>query len=83
MEGERAGREKGEWGRRKGGKTEKNRKRNFKKIPALETELPHNTLKHKKGLIHRRDFNRRPTVLSLDVVTWELCLISCINEGAP
>lgn len=63
-----------------GGK--KRRKETFPKN-ALETKLPHNTLKHRKGLIFRRGLNRRRAVLSLDVITQELCLISCINEGAP
>lgn len=53
------------------------------KIPVAETKLPHNSWKYRKGLICRRDFNKRHTVLSHNVITRELCLISCINEGAP
>lgn len=45
-------------------------------------QLPPNT-QHRNGSIFRRDFKRRCTVLSLDVVTQELCLTSCINKGAP
>lgn len=78
----------GEWvngeGREERGKEgiEKEKKQ-FKKIPLLETKCLHNTLKHKRELIFERDINRRHTMLSPDVITQEVCLISCINGGAP
>jgi len=57
VEEERGG-EKRERGRKKRGKEGKaEEKRHFQKISALETELPHNTLKHRKELTFRRDFN--------------------------
>lgn len=69
---------------KKGGKEgiEKENKQ-FKKIPLVETKCLHNTLKHKSELIFGRDINRRHTMLSPDVTTQEVCLISCINGGAP
>lgn len=78
----------GEWvngeGREERGKEgiEKEKKQ-FKKIPLLETKCLHNTLKHKRELIFGRDINRRHTMLSPDVITQEVCLISCINGGVP
>lgn len=71
-----------EWKGKMGEGEKEEEERHFQKISALETKLP-NTLKLRKGLIFRIDFNGRYTVLFLDVITQELCLISCINEGAP